>query len=504
MKINKPCYIKAFGFTSNHIKSILDNLGENAISVQWGNYSPIGTVVIPFESPLATFDKYLRMNCIVVTASGLDYDNMLTYYPVDCLTDDDYSESIYIASTSLGRILRTRSTVLSYLVYGEYAAEQTEYSVCSRFCNGRILTAHATDLYGIDYFHKSHYENNRSLYSSSVVYSDYHDCYIDRDTPGLHCGYWSEDADNSSSWFVNCDAVYVDQNDTWYYNGYVAGAHGFVYNDRTSSWGTEVVTSRYHSLERVFRFKLDNRPKFSIGFEIEKEDSDTCNIESISLYRDTEWIKEADSSLDRSIGYELVSPAFDMFSNQMIKEIDKNEDLKRLINANSSSNCGGHINIASSEYNTKELFEGLSAFMPLLYSMYESRIDKHYSMAKEKHQYLDSSADKYAAVFIKHNVLEIRIFSAVKSVENLLWRQDLIRIMCNNINKSEVDVLRMLCNQKSKLYMHLRKVYTQEEIIKKIGMFVTFSKDFNHKKLSFVDLTDVPTDGIQDVDSLGA
>lgn len=503
MKINKPCYIKAFGLTSNHIKSILDNLGENAISVQWGNYSPIGTVVIPYESPLATFDKYLGMNCIVVTASGLDYDNMLTHYPVDCLTDDDYSESIYVTSTSLGGILRTRSTVLSYLVYGEYAAEQTDYTVNSRFCDGRILTAHATSLHGRDYFHQSHYENNRSLYSSSVVYSHYHDCYIDIETDYLHCGYWSEDTDDSSSWFVNCDAVYVDENDTWYYNGYIAGAHGFVYNDRTGDWGTQVTTARYHSLSRVFRFSHET-PKFSIGFEIEKEDKEASLIEATALYKDTEWIKEADRSLDLVIGYELVSPAFDMFSNQMETEINMSEDLQQLINAKSSSNCGGHINIASSEYSTKELFEGLSAFMPLLYSMYESRIDKHYSMAKEKHQYMSSDADKYAAVFIKRNVLEIRIFSAVKSIENLLWRQDLMRIMCKNINKSETDVLKMLCNQKSKLYLHLRKVYTQGEIINKIGMFVTFSRNFNHKKLSFVDLTDVPTDGLQDSDSLGA
>ena len=503
MKINRPCYIKAFGLTSNHIKSILDNLGENAIGVQWGSYEPNGTVVIPYESSLATFTKYLGMNCIVITATGLDYDSMLTYYPVGCLTDDDYNGSNYVASTSLEAISRTRSSTLSYLVYGEYAAEITDITVNSRFSDGRILIAHATAMYGRNYFHKNHYEHNRSLYSSAVVYSDYHDCYIDREQDDLHCGYWSEDTDDSSSWFVNCSAVYVDENGTWYYNGSIAEAHGFSFNEGNSTWGTSVITARYHSLSRVFRFSHET-PKFSIGFEIEKEDKEASSIEATVLYRETEWIKEADSSLDRSIGYELVSPAFDMFSNQMEKEISNSEDLQQLINAKSSSNCGGHINIASSEYNTKELFEGLSAFMPLLYSMYESRIDKHYSMAKEKHQYMSSDADKYAAVFIKRNVLEIRIFSAVKSIENLLWRQDLMRIMCNNINKSETDVLKMLCNQKSKLYLHLRKVYTQAEIINKIGIFVTFSRNFNHKKLSFVDLTDVPTDGLQDSLSLGA
>jgi hypothetical protein len=503
MKINKPCYVQAFGLTSNYIKEILDNLGENAIGVQWGNYNPVGTVVIPYESPLATIDKYLGMNCVVITATGLVYDNMLTYYPVDCLTDTGFNGNDYVASTTLSAIKRSGSSTLSYFVYGEYAAELTDLTVNSRFSIGRILIAHATKMYGRNYFHKSHFERNRHLYSSTVVYSDYHACYIDREQDDLHCGYWSEDTDDESSWFVNCSAVYVDENDTWYYNGSIAEAHGFVYNDRTGDWGTEVTTARYHSLSRVFRFSHET-PKFSIGFEIEKEDKEAYSIEATALYRDTEWIKEADSSLDRSIGYELVSPAFDMFSHQMEDEISRSEDLQQLINAKSSTNCGGHINIASSEYNTKELFEGLSAFMPLLYSMYESRIDKHYSMAKEKHQYLSSDADKYAAVFIKRNVLEIRIFSAVKSIENLLWRQDLVRIMCKNINKSETDVLKMLCNQKSNLYKHLRKVYTQAEIINKIGMFVTFSRNFNHKKLSFVDLTDMPVDGLQDSNSLGA
>lgn len=504
MKIDRPCFIKALGLTSNHIKEILDNLGDDAINVQFGSHTPIGTVVIPIEYALiSTIDKYLNKNCIVITATNLSADNVLTYYPQDALSTFAY-ETLLIASTSMISLDRTRSVMLSSLVYGNYAAEQSNLTVNSRFCDGRLLASDATGLYGRDYFHRNHYEFNRHLYLSSVVWSEYHDAWVNRDQDHLHCGYYTDDTDDDSGWFVNTSAVYVPENDNWYFNNYIAECHGFSFNEGNSTWGTSVITARYHSLSRVFRFPSYETPKFSIGFEIEKEDKEACSIDSTALYRDTEWIKEADSSLDRSIGYELVSPAFDMFSHEMENEISRSEDLQQLINAKSSSNCGGHINIASSEYNTKELFEGLSAFMPLLYSMYESRIEKHYSMAKEKHLYLDSNADKYAAVFIKRNVLEIRIFSAVKSIENLLWRQDLVRIMCNNINKSETDVLKMLCNQKSKLYKHLRKVYTQAEIINKIGMFVTFSKNFNHKKLSYADLTEMPVDGIQDVDSLGA
>jgi hypothetical protein len=169
----------------------------------------------------------------------------------------------------------------------------------------------------------------------------------------------------------------------------------------------------------------------------------------------------------------------------MDKEIKGDDELRDLIDADYSDNCGGHINLGSTMYTPTQLFAGLSAFMPLMYSMYTNRLTRTYCQAKRKHNY--HSPDKYSAVYIKDNVVEFRIFSAVRSIKNLLWRRDFVRIMCDNINKSELDVLKMLVNQNSKLYKHMRKIYSQDELLDKTKQFIYYSERFNDKKLPPID-----------------
>lgn len=242
----------------------------------------------------------------------------------------------------------------------------------------------------------------------------------------------------------------------------------------------------YHDLDRVMRFDTNKPPKFTVGFEIEKEDSDAVCIPYSSLYYDTDWIKEKDGSLCDDYGYELVSPAFNLFSDEIDDEINSDKRLQRLINADYSNNCGGHINLASSQYSSSELLEGLSAFFPLLYAMYPNRIYGTYCGAKSKYTYV-SSKEKFSALYLKNDrILEFRIFRAVRNVENLLWRRDLMRIMCENINSSEIDVIKMICNPKSKLHVHLRKLYSVQSIVDKTEKYCAYSKDFNSKKISDV------------------
>jgi hypothetical protein len=58
-----------------------------------------------------------------------------------------------------------------------------------------------------------------------------------------------------------------------------------------------------------------------------------------------------------------------------------------------------------------------------------------------------------------------------------------MRIIVDNFNKSEMQVLRMLANTKSKLYIHLRQVYSLDQMIQKIEKFIKYSDQFNNKKL---------------------
>jgi len=282
------------------------------------------------------------------------------------------------------------------------------------------------------------------------------DCFLDDDVARQHDYMYSERQDE----WVHCD-------------NWEGGYHDYEEDE------SEANNADYHHLTRVNKF--DSSAKFTIGFEIEKEDSDMVSICYDDLYQTTRWIKERDGSLDDSTGYELVSPAFNLYDDMLDQDIENNRVLRDLINASKSSDCGGHINVGSTIYNTTQLFEGLSGFFPLLYAMYEGRLDKTYSKAKKKHEYYHR--DKYSSIYIKDHVVEIRIPSAVIDVKNLLWRRDLVRIMVDNINKSELQVLRMMLNEKSKLHIHLRKVYSLDAIISKIKKFIKYSDQFNNKKL---------------------
>ena len=331
-----------------------------------------------------------------------------------------------------------------------------------------------------------------------IAWSEFEGEYLDTNEDVRH-GLIAFRGRNIEDWFITTSET--KEIDGEYYRNFEAIQNaGYQWSERQEEWiheenwesgyhdwdddesNGDANNADYHDLSRKTRF--DSSAKFTIGFEIEKEDCDMVDVDYYSLYSDTGWIKERDGSLDDDTGYELVTPAFNLFDDELDKDIANNATLRNLINASYSTSCGGHINIGSSIYNTEQLFEGLSGFFPLFYAMYEGRITKSYSKAKKKHEYYNK--DKYSSIFIKHNVVEIRIPSAVINVTNLLWRRDLIRIMVDNINKSEHQVLRMLLNTKSKLHVHLRKVYSLEKLIDKIEKFIRYSEEFNNKKLPSV------------------
>jgi hypothetical protein len=262
-------------------------------------------------------------------------------------------------------------------------------------------------------------------------------------------------------------------------------ANGFEYCEVQNDWVLEsevkeVPNARYHdrSLERKWLCPKDT--EFTIGFEIEKEDSDAHPIGYKKLYKETSWIKERDGSLNESNGYELVTPVYNLMSSELETDINNHEKLKKLINAKYSSNCGGHINIGARGMTGMNLFYGLKGFFPLLYSIWKERVNNSYSNAMNPHNYFGNRA----AFNIKDYVLEIRLASAVKSVKNMLWRRDLVRIMVKNINKSEEQVLTMMLNPKSILHKHLRKVYTTEKLYKRCVEFAEYAEQYNGIKLS--------------------
>jgi len=325
-----------------------------------------------------------------------------------------------------------------------------------------------------------------------VVYSNHENEYLDTNDDMVRYGYCSS-SDRQDYFFDRYDdAVYT--NDDWYRNGDVASDHGFHWNDSIEEWeeGNGEDNADYHSLSRGYKANSD--ALYTIGFEIEKEDREAVSIPYYDLHNDTQWCKENDGSLDGSTGYELVSPAFDLFDNGLDNDI-KDERLIQLINGGQSSSCGGHINVASKLFTTTQLFEHLSGYFPLFYAMYEHRLDTGYSKAKKKHRYYDQ--DKMSSIFIKSNVLEFRIPSAVKSVSNLIWRRDLMRIMCKSIKL-------IAATKNSTLYKHLRLVYSQDQLISKAEKFVLYSESYNDKVLPKIIRGNMPKDNLDESNEVGA
>lgn len=336
-----------------------------------------------------------------------------------------------------------------------------------------------------------------------IVWSDWHGYYLDSNDDYTHYGVVN--SGGRRDWFHDCDYVWCDENATYYRNSSIAEDNGVYYSESRGEYivgcddenNIQDNNASYHSgLDRRI---IDEDASWKIGFEIEKEDLDAGAIHYRQLYDRTYWCKEADSSLDSDSGYELISPVYDLYGKSLDLAL-KDKEIECLINASQSSNCGGHIHVSCKEFNTDQLFEGFSGFYPLLYALYEFRVDRTYCQAKKKHEYY--RRDKYSAVFIRDYTVEFRIFSAVKNVSNLLWRRDLIRIMADNFNKSELDVLKMMVNPNSKLYKHLRKVFPQDKMMDKVRLFVKYADLYGNKKLPMPKQT--PKDNLPNTDELGA
>jgi len=318
----------------------------------------------------------------------------------------------------------------------------------------------------------------------SIVWAENIDEWADEDD----CRWGIYNRRGQEGWlYDDGNLVYWDSNSTYYASESVANDNDIYYHNGEYRHSDDIhdedddnyCVRDYHHFSRVSKYGRDT-PNFTVGFEIEKEDRDAkCLNDAQDIYDSTKWCHERDSSLDSYSGFELVSPILDLYDTDTLLKEFNHPYIKPLINASwDSDSCGGHINIGSSKYNSEQIANGIVGFFPLLYAMYPNRLDKNYSQAKSKHRYFESR-DKYSSVLIKPNVVELRIFPAVRNVDNLMWRVGLVRLMVENLYKSELDVLKMMLNTRSRLYKHLSKVYTPEKMIDKVSMFIKCSNIYN-------------------------
>jgi hypothetical protein len=214
---------------------------------------------------------------------------------------------------------------------------------------------------------------------------------------------------------------------------------------------------------------------FSIGFEVEKEDADAKeSINYINFKNATGWDKERDGSLN-SDGYEIISPTYDLYDERLDRDLE-NDVLRNHVDAEYSRRCGGHIHLGAVGMSGRTFFDRMSPWIPLMYSLYVGRINGEHCKIKLNND-IKHSDDKYQSVRVLSNRIELRIPNAVEDSSNLLWRRDLMRIICDNLDATPLRVVSMMTDKRSRAYKHLRKVYSESRMQVKLQLYVYFANE---------------------------
>ena len=170
-----------------------------------------------------------------------------------------------------------------------------------------------------EYFGSTFIEGN-----NDIAYSEYHDEWIDTENHRCQYGYVSR---REQGYFcrdesIECRGeVYADSDVASDHDVYWSDRMGEYYNSNYDDDDDDQSSNNadYQSLSRSD--KSTGKTIWRVGFEVEKEDDDACGIHYREVYDRTGWGKENDGSLDSCIGYELVSPTFDLFTNDMDNDI---------------------------------------------------------------------------------------------------------------------------------------------------------------------------------------
>lgn len=349
------------------------------------------------------------------------------------------------------------------LIYSidNYEIELNDVEICSTSSGKLYLSTSSHNVEEHDkYFYNCEYfvvtREGDIVDSESANYCEYYSEYTSEDVYKVHINR------NTTEWYsetaINNSGCLEYQNEYYHPDAwdcfYLACAEddrtlydiGDLYEHRDGYYYTypesEIYTDSYHSDVSVKYFDFDKSAKsiFNIGFEIEKEDlfvKESIYLDDFKDQTDDLWRKEKDGSLDNDSGFELISPVFPLNKDLIIDYIKNNHILLEHVNADYSSNCGGHVHLSMKHFTGEGLFSHISCFMPLLYALYPSRAKNTYTESKPK-SVMQKSSDKYQAVKIWSNRIEIRIFPAVKNIHNLAFRIDLINYILDAITISDV------------------------------------------------------------------
>ena len=231
-------------------------------------------------------------------------------------------------------------------------------------------------------------------------------------------------------------------------------------------------TFGYHGKERIDKTKRTT--KFRVGVEIEKIAEENSKVCAHKLYDKCGIIKENDSSLG-SGGNEYVTGIIDFDELNTIKKELK--PIKHLIDLpfkeGTILRAGGHINVSEKGLSGHALAKKLKQYMPLLYALYPERaLMQSYSRVAKFDCMVDSPSKR--AIYPKRALLEIRVFPAVETYNNLMDRLELVHYMLNNDISRYSTVVTELGTEGTVLNKIIEKL--DADIPKILSRFVIFSK----------------------------
>ena len=263
-------------------------------------------------------------------------------------------------------------------------------------------------------------------------------------------------------------------------------------DDECEIYGTSNIVSYHYSgwhpeIEKQFLKFMDKTPNaWNFGFEAEKMDSDYAETgNAIKLAHTTGYKKEYDGSLG-SDGFELISPILPLFNQQVIDE--SIVPVADLLSANTDEKCGGHINLSNNSITSRDILKGIKGSVPLLYSLYDKRMNNRYCQAKKFGTYLRNPS-KYSALYIKNpSVLEIRLFPAIKNKKVLQNRIELLRIITSELfGKTPSKVIVEMATPTSQLHnLLLNKIFdgNMDKLVEKLRWFKRNAENFGCGKVS--------------------
>lgn len=325
------------------------------------------------------------------------------------------------------------------------------------YCNGYDEWYNVDDMVTVNEGRDTNYYSRQWVENRTDEYAWYEGDWYDQRAQERNSLVYAQDTNE----LIHEDNAYYHDGDGWY--TYEA--------DETEEYVRGYHNGSYQSIN------FDNKSKYRIGYEIEKEDSEvleSINIQDFETDTNYKWRKERDGSLDNDAGYELISPTFEFNIDKIFEHIEGNKILVEHINAEYSTRCGGHIHLSEKGLEGKELFEKIKGYTPLLYALYYGRVDKNYCKGKANRD-LAYENEKYQAIKIHHDRVEFRIISAVINVKTLKWRTKLLMMILQNPTH---DVIRAYYNVDTKFTKLLKQTYTDSKLVDLKERFIKFTKQF--------------------------